>query len=230
MQADPMAEWQRLTEHYRQMGDLELQELAAGISDLTETAQQVLRNEMKSRGLGEMHAPARAPTQRGRAPVADWGVASDPIFGPNHVPQVNVDEDDGSPRDYSWKTQLCECDTTEQARQIQEMLRRAGIDSWIENPGSGWSTSNPRVVVGADQLEEAIQIVQQPIAQDIIDDSKAEVPEFELPRCPKCGAEDPVLEAVEPANSWSCEACGADWTDPAPDSNQASPGGTRFAS
>jgi ribosomal protein L37AE/L43A len=230
MQADPMAEWQRLTEHYREMGDIELQELAAGIADLTETAQQVLRNEMKNRGLGEVRAPQQAPIKRDREAVADSEISADPIFGASYAPPVNGDEDEDSPRDYTWKTELCECDTTEQARQLQEMLRRAGIDSWVRTPGSGWRISCPRVVVAADQLDEAIQVAQQPIPQDIVEDLKAEVPEFELPRCPKCGAEDPVLEAVEPTNSWICEACGANWTDPAPESQTSDPNRARFTS
>jgi hypothetical protein len=219
MQVDPMAEWQRLSEHYREMGDVELQELAAGITDLTETAQQVLRNEMNTRGLGEVRAPQLAPSTRMRDTVADSEVSADPFFGAGYAPPADGDEDHDAAHDFSWKTELCECETTEQARQIQEMLRRAGIDSWVRNPGSGWSISFPRVVVAADQLEEAVRIAQQPIPQDIIDDSKTEVPEFVLPRCPKCGAEDPVLEAVEPTNTWNCESCGASWSDPGPESS-----------
>jgi hypothetical protein len=40
-------------------------------------------------------------------------------------------------------------------------------------------------------------------------------PEFEPPRCPQCGAEDPVLEGVDPFNTWLCEACGKQWTESA---------------
>ena len=51
MQRDTIAEWQSLTQLYREMSDQELYELDAGIGDLTEVAQQVLRDEMRSRGL-----------------------------------------------------------------------------------------------------------------------------------------------------------------------------------
>ena len=51
MQADPIAELRRLTEHYRELSDDELRDLAADLADLTETAQQALRTEMQSRGL-----------------------------------------------------------------------------------------------------------------------------------------------------------------------------------
>ncbi|MGH9562768.1 MAG: hypothetical protein ACRD3S_15055, partial [Terracidiphilus sp.] len=49
----------------------------------------------------------------------------------------------------------------------------------------------------------------------IIDDLKVEVPEYEVPNCPKCGTEDPLLESVEPTNHWRCENCDAEWDDPA---------------
>ena len=49
MQIDPMAEWTRLTQLYGEMGDLELRELDP--RDLTEVAQQVLRDELRKRGL-----------------------------------------------------------------------------------------------------------------------------------------------------------------------------------
>ena len=61
---DSQGEWQRLVERYRAMSDGELLQLAAGIGDLTETAAEVLRGEMQSRGLRveapEVAAPAHA--------------------------------------------------------------------------------------------------------------------------------------------------------------------------
>jgi len=75
------------------------------------------------------------------------------------------------------------------------------------------------VVVAADQLEQAIEIANQPIPKEIVEESKAEVPEYVPPSCPKCGAEDPVLESAEPTNAWLCEACGAQWSDPEADAD-----------
>jgi hypothetical protein len=66
MQETPDQEWRRLTEHYAGMWDEELLDLAADYKDLTEMAQQTLRDEMKKRGLGEPTAP-RARTS---APAA----------------------------------------------------------------------------------------------------------------------------------------------------------------
>jgi hypothetical protein len=95
-------------------------------------------------------------------------------------------------------------------------LSRAGIESWIERPGGDWMIGGPRVLVAADQLDEARRIAAQPIPQEIVELSKIDVPEFEPPSCPQCGAADPVLEGVDPFNTWRCEACGKQWTESAP--------------
>ena len=49
MHEDTIADWQRLTQLYSEMDDGELEALNADIGDLTEVAQQVLRDEMKKR-------------------------------------------------------------------------------------------------------------------------------------------------------------------------------------
>jgi ribosomal protein L37AE/L43A len=225
MHDNPAADWHDLSEHYRSLYDEEIENLAADFDNLTEIAQQVLLNELSTRGLPAPGAKPAAPSwleptpespgpQRrasGIDPEASVSQSSDLDAKDEHQ-----DKDSGS-TDFTWKTLLCECETTEQANQIREMLKRAGIESWVEKPGTRWSISSPRVVVAADQLEEAIEIARRPIQQEIIDESKMEVPEYELPKCPGCGAEDPVLESAEPTNSWLCEACGKQWTEPTVD-------------
>jgi ribosomal protein L37AE/L43A len=120
------------------------------------------------------------------------------------------------PVEYTWKTPLCECEDREEAWQIYEVLRRAGIESWIEGPGyrDGRDLFNPRIVVAADQLEKANEIVSGPIPKEIVEQSKLPVEEYVPPVCPSCGAEEPILESANPVNSWRCESCGKRWTDP----------------
>ena len=66
----------------------------------------------------------------------------------------------------------------------------------------------------ADELERARVIAAMPIPQDIIDESQIKLPEFALPVCPDCGSTDgALLESADPVNVWSCEACGAEWSD-----------------
>ena len=212
MQIDPAVEWRRLTEQYRGMSDEELRELAFDFADLTETAQQALRTEMRSRGLGEPPVSA-APAAPGpiimRADAFADAEDSDP------GDSASAEEDSG-PCEYTWKTHLCDCETRKQAWQLSEVLRRAGIESWIDQPRSRYSWWSPRLMVAADQLEQARVIAARPIPKEIVEDSNIEMPEFESPACPNCGARDPVLDSVEPVNSWLCEVCGAQWTDSPP--------------
>jgi ribosomal protein L37AE/L43A len=219
MHGNPAEEWQQLTEHYHKMWDEELNRLAEDFGSLTEISQQVLRTEMRNRGLPDPLAPgqaSRSPFRLAPSPVAPrFSSSVDPDSAGSQIPDSDSQDENEGPHDFTWKTPLCECETTDQARQIQEVLKRAGIDSWVERPGTRWASSVPRVVVAADQLEEAIQIASRPIPQDILEQTTVEVPEFEPPKCPQCGAEDPVLEAVDPFNTWLCEACGSEWTEPA---------------
>lgn len=194
MQIDPVQEWQRLTAAYREKSPEELRELARDLADLTETAQQALRSEMHSRGMGD---PARSE---------------------DFSRDIQNEEKSDDVQDFTWKTPLCECES-QQARQLVRALKQAGIETWTGGPGvyardKDWGPEMTRITVAADQLEQARQIMEKPIPQDIIDDLNAEVPEYEVPKCPKCGTEDPLLESVEPTNHWHCENCDTEWDDP----------------
>jgi hypothetical protein len=238
MQADPMLEWQRLTEHYRAMSDDELRELAADFNDLTETAQQALRSEMRSRGIGDpietstapvpSNVPLNASTVRNTsAPIHDRAVDTLGFFNrqPELVPDLpDAGAEPNGPVEYTWKTLLCECDSSQEATELSEALKRAGIECWIEGPKrSAYSAyasldlTNPRVLVAADQLDQARAIAAGPIPAEIIAESRVKIPDFTPPSCPKCGAPDPILEGVDPVNSWECEQCGQKWTDPTPE-------------
>jgi len=205
-------EAQRLAEHYREMYDGELLRLAGEIDGLTDIAKQALRNEMELRGLNRPAAAPRPSTISG----------SDRLL----PPVENSSDEDGPPQDeFTWMTKLCDCDTREQAWQLREVLRRAGIDSRLEVPARyAIDRTHPRILVAADQLDQALEISAKPIPQDVIDESKMEIPEYAVPTCPRCGAADPILENVEPSNEWSCEACGAQWKDPvSPESDPREP-------
>jgi ribosomal protein L37AE/L43A len=217
MQSNPVEEWQRLTALYSEMGEIELRELAAGIGGLTEVAQQVLRDELKRRGLSEK-PPAARPRALNSQDDEQWQSSEE---GPR-----NVDEDGADLHEYTWKTDLCECQSLAEAEQRCEMLRLEGIESWIERPGSRraipWNelgVGGLLIRVAADQLDQAKEVAARPIPQEIIAQWKKleDAPTYELPSCPKCGAPDPLLESVDPTNSWHCESCENDWTDPGED-------------
>jgi hypothetical protein len=219
MQTDPVAEWQRLTEFYRDKTDEALEELAEDFGNLTDTAQQVLTTELRSRGLS---LPGSKPNSSTAPQSFRESTFRSDVDPDEFLPNEDADAAGGeaAPHEYTWKTLLCECNDGREAWQLAQALKRAGIECWVEPPRGG--IVYPRVLVPADQLEEARAIAAQPIPQDIVEESKDlenEPEEYEPPTCPKCHAEDPVLESADPSNNWLCEACDARWSDPIPDSD-----------
>jgi hypothetical protein len=214
-----MEEWRRLSALYGEMGEVEIRELAGQINDLTLTAQQILRDEMNKRGISD--EPSATRLRRPCAGFVHWDQEQDTAADPNG----EASEED-RPKDYTWKVALCRCDSLDEAAARSEMLSRAGIDSWIQRPGSRFvipwlemGAGDIQINVAADQLDEARAIAAQPVPQDIIDQLKEDdaAPAYQLPVCPKCRAADPTLESVEPSNHWLCESCGHTWSDPAAD-------------
>jgi hypothetical protein len=220
MPQDPMEEWRRLTALYSEMGDLEIGDLVDQINDLTPNAQQILRDELKKRGIAE--APSTDVSKP--LPNSSASVRYEPEYYRSQFGDI-PSEDDG-PHEYTWKTPLCELETDAEAREFAEALRRSGIDSWIRRPSSRYLDMIAyQINVAADQLEQARAVIAQPIPQDIIDGMKEEevATAYEIPVCPKCCAEDPTLESVEPTNNWLCESCGHTWSDPIPDPTASQP-------
>ena len=196
---NPEKEWRRLTEHYASMYDEQLQELAADFNNLTEMAQQALRAELQKRNLADHPEPERSTDRRQEQDAS-------------HGDETENDSD--LPPEYTWKTFLCDCETADQALHLREALRRAGIESWVEAFQYDLSIGRgPRILVAADQFEEARAIASQPIPEDVIRHFNTPVEEFEVPLCPQCGGEESVLLGVEPTNSWSCETCGHEWSE-----------------
>jgi hypothetical protein len=211
MQDDQVRYWQDLSLNYRQMSDGELLELAEKPEDLTDVARQVLRDEMRKRRLDEK--PAQIPVNKNADAPAT--VHWEPTSYRGSFSSVHEEESDQG-HEYTWKVALSECKSQEEAWQLAEMLRRAGIESWIRryNPFAQFDSNGPGVLVAADQLEEARAIAARPIPQDIIEESQIKLPEFAIPVCPQCGSKDgAMLESTEPVNAWSCEVCGAEWSD-----------------
>ena len=114
MQIDPVAEWQRLTEFYRAKGDEELLELAEDFGNLTETAQDVLKTELRSRGLSMPGSNQQQAASEWRpSPYTGFQSSVDPdeYFSRDEVNDEKIDASDVStdedvPVDYTWKTVL----------------------------------------------------------------------------------------------------------------------------
>ncbi len=215
---DPMSEFAELRRNYEQMLDGELEELDRVKNDLSSTAQGILQEELKKRGLSVWGK--RESEKVMRMVGGDDDVSDEPATAADSVYDEKGQFVDTRGKVFTYKTLLCECDDAEQAYQLKELLQRNGIDSWVSVPGGGRGFGLPaKVEVGADQLEQAKMIVAQPMPQEIIDmfsEMKEDVAEYELPKCPKCGDADPILENAEPVNQWLCESCGHMWSDEAP--------------
>ena len=207
----------RLTRHYRQLCDEDLLDLFADAVSLTPAARQVLRDEMRSRGISD---PADAIGSLDTH-LPEALARAEAVIDAREAAQRTARASSG-PHEYTWKVDLCECDEWDQVWQIRRMLDRAGIQSWARgaSPNNYQLMMRPRIIVAADQLEEARRILVQPIPKDIIDESKVEVPNYQLPHCPRCQDQEPTLIATEPSNRWLCESCGTRWNDPVAEPNR----------
>ena len=217
MPTDPVEEWRRLSALYSEMGDIEIQELADQINDLTPSAQNVLRDELKKRGLLENRSANSAFDSLSPRHAKNGRMVSHFVpASPEGVESIDEMEEDNTV-EFSWKTLLCECADLPEARAIARVLMTAGIESWIERNAQYYTgPGGPKVVVAADQVEHAKHILEQPIPLDILEEERElqNAPQYELPTCPKCAAPDPILESVEPSNNWLCESCDHTWSDP----------------
>ena len=226
---DNVKEWQRLTRLYTEKSDIELRELAQDFNDLTEIAQQILRDELKKRSLPQ---PENLVTANSVKAARDFGLPAgkagmrfgDSVLDADSSPREDQSEAEVGPaHEYSWKVVLCECDEREDATDLMTALERAGIRSWYDGPDSPFSLSSygPRILVAADELDRARLVMEQPISEEIRNQTRTAVPDFESPCCAKCGAADPLLMAADTGNTWQCEECGAEWTETLPEASES---------
>jgi hypothetical protein len=155
-------------------------DLAEDLGNLTDVAHQVLRDEMKKRKLTEPGGKTAVPPDN-RPVFGGWNRAAEKRVSD---PGALFNDSEG-PVDYTWKTLLCDCVTSEQVLQVFELLGPAGIEAWSSGPSSYFGSQTARILVAADQLEKAKQIIARPIPQDIADRSREKVEDFEPPTCPK---------------------------------------------
>lgn len=224
----PAAESLRIAEHYRQLSDGELVDLAQHPSELTEMAQAALQQEISSRKLKV--PPAEDPREN------------------NWAPPVG-DESDDSP--YAEERRLVGLTTIwsrRDAEQLQGILLQAGIPFCI---GPEKATSVDEVHSSfTDGLEVQVMKAAFPYVhsclrhfepQDEPPEEKVEEDPDLAVHCPKCHSTDVVFEHLagaqgseeEGADSeqteaedvenqsdtvarkfdWTCAACGCKWED-----------------
>jgi hypothetical protein len=187
------AQYQELVTLYGSYSNEELVELGRGIGDLTETAQEALKGELKRRGLNVPSAgePAEA--------------------------RVLTDEDLQDMRTYA-ELAPAECvfdfENERAASAAYFALTGAGIEAIVVSPtGAKSENRGPRVVVTPKDAERAATLLSQPSPEELKAATEEASAEFALPHCPACGGDETLLESVEPVNEWRCDDCGHTWLE-----------------
>jgi hypothetical protein len=205
---DPATEWWRLVEHYRQLTDDELIDLARKRSELTAVAQQCLSDEISTRRLKV------EPVEAEEAPAA---------LAPERPDSPYAEE-------RSLVT-LCTVWSVRDALQIQTLLNRAGIPFCF---GEERATRVDGVAANfAEGVGVSIMNVGLPFARDLLRDyfpkdvpaseNSGELPDVFI-RCPQCNSEEVVFEHLQGEDptthqkivqkyQWKCDSCGYEWED-----------------
>jgi hypothetical protein len=190
--SDPVEEWQRLRALYAEMGEIELLELKEAFDDLTETAQGLLRDELRKRLLWDLPIPPKAaPKGRKTRSFEDLSLAGTIV------------------RAY---------DTVKEAKLAAFVLELAQIEAAVVDGQASFDLRPPSVRVAPEDVEQADALLAQPISAEIRADFDATLhaADFEVPVCPRCTSNGVLLEGVEPGNQWRCEDCGHSWKDAVP--------------
>ena len=225
---DPAGEWLRISEHYRQLSDSELQALARQRSELTDFAQQALAQELSHRGLQPEAEPEKPATPSPFMPP--------PAFFEHESPKLHASAETDVPNpdfDYTEDrklVELCIVWSVRDALKVQTILDHLGIPFFMgpeKATGVAEVTSN-----FADGLAVQIMQIGIPWAGPAMrnyepEDDPNPIPDEgldELPvRCPKCQSTEVIFEsqtstAVAPDDSpqkfqWTCDTCGHQWED-----------------
>ncbi len=208
---NPMEEWQRLTENYGSMSDLELERIAKEAYQLTDTAREVLRNEIFRRRL-------------------DVTLQSSPVEEQVDLPESPYIGRDDLDSELDLEVLVTVLDAEEAAR-IEHALESAGIAHFLgsENVDSTDAVTTPfangvDLKVRRADFGRAAYILRQldessGSAHTFKDEEDADTPML----CPSCGSKDVVLENVESGGDgagvlqskyhWTCDSCEHSWSD-----------------
>jgi len=207
---DQAGEWRRLAEHYRQMTDGELLDLARQRSALTDAAQQALAQEISSRKLT---IPSEEPP---------------PL--PEPPPDVPDDTDDP----YAKERELIEIATLwslRDALRLQYLLDIAGIPFYLGpqkatrvDPASNFA-GGVAVKIMRVGWPWAWQAMQNYFPKDEPPEEKVDWERFKVEvHCPRCRSTDVIFEQLtrqlkgadgKPSSKfkWRCDSCGNEWQD-----------------
>lgn len=209
---DPAGEWLRLSEHYRQLSDDELVDIARQTSELTDMAQQALAQEIAKRRL-------KLPPEESAAPRSP-------------EPQPDSAEDGESP--YAKDRELVDIRTVwslADALKLQHLLDTAGIPFYMgpeKATGVDAVSSNFANGLNVQIMQVGVpwarQALQQYFPADEPPEEKADESDDLAIHCPRCHSMEVVFEDPDrgPDNAdgkpsskfkWTCDSCGHEWED-----------------
>jgi hypothetical protein len=222
---DPEQERRRLAEFYAAQLDGELEKVAGQAYELTELAREILRAEIASRRLTPMFVEQRPPVVSKQL---------EPRPGDPPPPEPSKPEPDSITGELELRTMI----TVRQFRDLPEALLAkacldsAGIGSVLLDDNVvrlDWLWSNllggVKLRVEPSDAEAAIEILDQPIPEEI---EVAGIGEYKQPHCPKCRSLDVSFKELNPLSfaslwlnvpipvhrkAWRCHSCKVEWED-----------------
>ena len=235
---DPAGDYLRIAERYRQMKDEELLILMPQISELTDSAQQALANEFRSRGLKLDAEPEKPPNpprfqppaalfERERAKFANS--ADGEVVDPEAANEASEEQGDSYEEDRKL-VDVCTVWSVRDALKVQTILDGAGIPFFMgpeKAPSVDQLTSDftKGVVVKIMQIGIPWARVGMQHYEPEDDPTPPEPKELEeIPvRCPVCHSIEVVFEGLSDEKAtadeapekfkWTCDACGNQWED-----------------
>lgn len=206
---DQAGEWRRLAEHYRQLTDDELVDLARQMSDLTEGARDALKQEISNRRLKILPEETSRPEPPPDVPDAEDAYAEDREL----TPIATV-----------WSLR--------DAQKLQCVLDVAGIPFYMGDEKATAAeavTSNFANGVSVQVMNAGVAMAQTAMKNySPADEPSGEGDEEKLDRlaihCPRCHSTEVVFEELDPQTAdaegkpsskfkWRCDSCGNEWED-----------------
>ena len=223
---DPERERQRLRDYYSRQMDGRLEQIAAQATELSELAQEVLREELIRRGLDfELLRPPieKIPPEEPIAPTSE-------------EPPV---EEQSSSEEFEREFEKRDLVTIRRFRDLPDaylakgVIESAGIVSFLADDITirlNWWWSNllggVKLRVDADEADAAQEILRQPIPESIDIEG---VGEYQQPHCPRCQSLDVNFEELyKPIayvslylrfplpvhrKGWICQSCRHTWQE-----------------
>lgn len=190
------SQYQDLVTLYGSYGDAELVALARGMADLTDAAQEALKEEMTRRKLDVAGSSKRAESRE---------VSDEELLDMRAYAETAPDEC------------IFDFENEEAVQAAYYALVREGIRAVVVSGDGVRNVRNdhrgPRLVVTPKDAQQAAAILSEPSTDALTAEADETVDGFALPHCPACGGEETLLESVDPVNQWRCDDCGHTWLE-----------------